>query len=375
MVEGDIAATAAAGQGGPLVSVVVPAYNHERYAGECLRSIGAQSWGRLELIVIDDGSRDGTLAEVERTVAGLPGRFERVAIQTQQNSGISATINRGLALARGDLIKVIASDDVMFPDQIARLADVLLTDPELGVAHGDGYLFVDDGTDSRCFDGMTRFSSVWPFSRGDVFRTFIERPWYWNGVDAGLLFRRSALDAVGPLDEALAREDVDWMLRLLRLYPVGFVAEPLGFKRMHPTNQCKVGPFDLGTEQTIRKYQAVDGFFADEAERQTLIDSLSHWASIFDDVVARGAGRRLIGWGAGRCLERGLLRQALPLDYVVDRDPAKQGTRVGDIPVVAPERLRSEPREEVLVLVFSQFFRDIWPTLESWGYVVGESCY
>jgi glycosyltransferase involved in cell wall biosynthesis len=103
----------------PTVSVLIPAYNAERYVGETLESVLRQTHQSLEVIVVDDGSRDRT-AEVVRGI-----RDPRIRLVQQENKGQSAAINKAVSLASGDFIQYLDSDDVLDPEkirlQVARL--------------------------------------------------------------------------------------------------------------------------------------------------------------------------------------------------------------------------------------------------------------
>src|SRR3954451_4497775 len=92
----------------PLVSVVIPAFNSERFIGEALASVSAQTYAPVETIVVDDGSSDDT-AEVARAHAGI-------SLIEQENSGPSAARNRGFAASRGEFVAFHDSDDLMTPD-------------------------------------------------------------------------------------------------------------------------------------------------------------------------------------------------------------------------------------------------------------------
>ena len=98
----------------PLISVIVPVYNGRRYLDAALASVQAQTYQPLEVIVVDDGSTDDSVA---RLAAIADPRLE---IVTQPNAGLSNTLNRGLARARGRWVKFVPSDDVLEPDCIAR---------------------------------------------------------------------------------------------------------------------------------------------------------------------------------------------------------------------------------------------------------------
>ena len=98
----------------PLVTAIVPAFNAARWIDTALRSLLAQSWPRVEVVVVDDGSRDGTIDVARRFES------ERVRVVAQPNAGASAARNRGLALAQGDYIQYLDADDCLHPRKIER---------------------------------------------------------------------------------------------------------------------------------------------------------------------------------------------------------------------------------------------------------------
>ena len=102
----------------PLVSVIVPSYNHARFIAECLESVYRQTWPRIELIVIDDGSRDESVDRITAALQRCPFPHRFVA---RQNLGAHATINEGIALATGDYINILNSDDRFVPRRIERM--------------------------------------------------------------------------------------------------------------------------------------------------------------------------------------------------------------------------------------------------------------
>jgi glycosyltransferase involved in cell wall biosynthesis len=121
----------------PLVSILIPAYNAERWIATTIESALAQTWPRKEIIVVDDGSRDGTLPAARTFTA------RGVRVVTQDNGGASAARNRALALAQGDYIQWLDADDVLAPDKVARQADVAmrLADPRLLYSGAWGYFY------------------------------------------------------------------------------------------------------------------------------------------------------------------------------------------------------------------------------------------
>ena len=96
-----------------LVSVIIPAYNHEKYVQETIKSIINQTYQNIELIVIDDGSKDFTWQKILEMKDECERRFEKVHFETKQNEGTCKTLNKLLSCAQGDFIDLIASDDLV----------------------------------------------------------------------------------------------------------------------------------------------------------------------------------------------------------------------------------------------------------------------
>jgi glycosyltransferase involved in cell wall biosynthesis len=111
----------------PLVSIIVPSYNHERFVAQAVESVLAQSYRNFELILVDDGSRDGTCAEIERTLARNSHRLpERVEFIRKENGGAHSAINLGAQHALGEFLTILNSDDYFHPERIATLVQAAL---------------------------------------------------------------------------------------------------------------------------------------------------------------------------------------------------------------------------------------------------------
>lgn len=124
----------------PLVSIIIPNYNHGAYLGDAIQSVLAQSYSNIEIIVVDDGSTDDS-----RAIAESFGN--RIHYIWQQNSGLCAARNTGLAAAKGVYIGLLDADDMLEPDYCQRLVSALLAFPN---AEGIicGYRFVDEDNNS-----------------------------------------------------------------------------------------------------------------------------------------------------------------------------------------------------------------------------------
>ena len=121
----------------PLISVIIPAYNAERWLGGAITSALAQTWRDLEVIVVDDGSNDGTVGVVQEFSDA------RLVLVRQANLGQSAALNRGVAESRGEFIKLLDADDWLNPGHLAAMISVLGDGGNEVAACGWGY-FVDD---------------------------------------------------------------------------------------------------------------------------------------------------------------------------------------------------------------------------------------
>ncbi|MTB56995.1 glycosyltransferase family 2 protein [Streptococcus uberis] len=120
------------------ITVIVPSYNCEAYLGACLNSIIAQEYQNLEIIIINDGSTDGTARIAEE----YKGRDSRIRVlHKAKNEGIGAGRNSGIAMATGDYIAFIDSDDMMDPNHLSDLSDLLQrTDSDIAVCNFSQYI-------------------------------------------------------------------------------------------------------------------------------------------------------------------------------------------------------------------------------------------
>lgn len=183
----------------PLVSVVIPAYNAERYIGEAIESVLAQTYAPVELIVVDDGSVDRT--------AELASAYGEATVITQENSGPSAARNRGAAAAHGELIAFHDSDDAMTPDKLAVQVGHLLDNPGVGCVLAEQELLVEPGAELPFWVEGSRVPTVMPPRPPELADEPMVHP-------MTMVVRRTTFEQVGGFDESMrAAEDFDWMLR------------------------------------------------------------------------------------------------------------------------------------------------------------------
>jgi len=197
----------------PVLSVVLPLRDGEDFVADALNSLLAQGFPDLEVIVVDDGSRDRG-AEI---AAGFPG----VRVLRQEHQGVAVARNRAIEMARGDLLAFLDHDDRWTPGKLARQVPYLLAHPELGFTVAQQQAFVEAGFPTP---GWMRPEHVAGPAAAFVVGT--------------LLCRREVFDRVGPFDPEMSPAcDTDWFLRAKRL-GVGFELLPdvLLERRIHGTN-------------------------------------------------------------------------------------------------------------------------------------------
>ena len=240
---------------GPLVSVLVPLYNHEKYIETCLDSIGAEGYPDLELILLDDGSSDRSFALASAWIEAHRERFVRVQVRTQPNAGICRTANRLLQEARGPYIAFVASDDALKPGGLRARVDHLERHPALLAVIGDAEAIDGEGRTlaASTIQDIHRGSRRTLARPGRITRELILR---WSIPGPVMLARKTAWDPVlgaGSYDETLALEDRDFYLRLLALGALGFLDLSVARYRIHSLNSCRrpSGDPDLASLQNL----------------------------------------------------------------------------------------------------------------------------
>lgn len=238
----------------PTVSVVIPAYNHERFIQAAVDSVLTQTHEDLELIVVDDGSTDRTGAIVQAV------RDSRLRYFHQENQDAYNTINRGLSLASGEFVAILNSDDVWARNRLDRL---LAVQRESGAQ----CLFTDVSPiddDGRPLDDVTFGWNLWHeknrafyFACKDLYTAFLKGNFM--VTTSNLFLTREAVTRVGPFAPLRYLHDYDYIFRVLLACPgrVRYLeSERLLFYRIHGNNTLSEAAIS-GREQdkhVIRTY-------------------------------------------------------------------------------------------------------------------------
>lgn len=181
-----------------LVSVIIPYFKHINYIEELLISIKKQTYKNIEIILIDDGSRDGSLKLLK-----LLSKKYKFSLFTQKNKGVCATLNRGISLSRGEFIKIVDSDDLMTENQIQQQVDIL-SSSDYDVI-GGGMTLINKNSKDINYQVPRKLGQI--FVKDVLFNNPIYGP--------TMMFRASAFDKFGNFDEENPIEDFSIILSMI----------------------------------------------------------------------------------------------------------------------------------------------------------------
>jgi glycosyltransferase involved in cell wall biosynthesis len=219
-----------------LVSVIIACYNGERYLQEAIESALAQSHRGVEIIVVDDGSTDGSSQIAQK----FPVRYIR-----QENRGLTESRNLGIGVSRGNYVVFLDADDRLRPEAIETGLRVMAEHPDCAMAVGD-HLFVSS-------DGSYLSNSRKPCLQSSHYEELLKS----NFIEmiSSVLFRRSALVETGGFDTSLrVAEDYELYLRIARVYPICCHPALTAEYRIHQANTSRNSELMLRmTLQVLRK--------------------------------------------------------------------------------------------------------------------------
>lgn len=218
----------------PLVSVAAVCYNHARFLESTLDSIKAQTYPHVQLVIMDDCSRDNSVELIEKWIAR--NQVQCTFIAHQSNRGLCRTLNEALGHCTGKYLQLISCDDLLVPDKLKTHVELLeKSDESAALVFSDAFLIGDEGAElpGRFIERHSRFS-VPP--QGNIFEALLEG----NFIPAmTVLLKRDIFEDVGYFDEQLAYEDHDMWLRIARKYQFLFSDTVSAYYRIHDQNLHK----------------------------------------------------------------------------------------------------------------------------------------
>jgi glycosyltransferase involved in cell wall biosynthesis len=267
----------------PLLTVITPTYNRATFLRETIDSVFSQNYPRLEYIVLDDGSTDDTLK-----VLGTYG--DRIKVVSHPNMGETRTVNKGLAMASGEFITIVNSDDPIRPDAFAAIINAMLATPDALVGYPDWH-------ETDLHGSVIRTLRLPQYDIDSMLLNFDV------SMGPGAIFRRAALERTGLRKEALRyAADTDHWIRIALVGPFVHVPRVLATHRTHDDAASSTGKgWQLAWEVSRLGYDALADPAIPEhllARRRYILARAHRAAKHFagDDRAARAYHVLLYGW-------------------------------------------------------------------------------
>lgn len=330
----------------PLVTVLLDNYNYDNFIAQAIDSVLAQTYKNYELLIVDDGSKDSSREIIDRYAA----RYPAIRKVYKENGGQMSAFNAGFALARGELVALLDSDDYWYPDKLEKIVEkhrnYRLVQHYLS-NNGRG-IYREVRTDVDWHEVLIRYGYL-----------------YNHSVCSSLSFERSLLEPFFPMsDEAEMRYCADGVALMiaLSLDKIGFVEEELGFYRIHGNNGY-AGRTDSG--EKARAIQEAQHSYVNRQLRahgcpEIPFSRHSYFCRLIGDMLKDGRlsrEDRLFLYGteaSGLYLTEALNQFGIEVAGYADSDPAKQGGLFLGRRIYAPEELNSAEFDRILIASSAQ---------------------
>jgi glycosyltransferase involved in cell wall biosynthesis len=248
----------------PLVSVIIPSYNYLKYISKCIESVQSQDYPNIEIIIVDDGSTDGSLEFLQMLNS-------KIKIVHQSNQGVSIARNRGLLEAMGEYIAFLDADDYWESSKISK---------QLAVLKQMGADLIYSGISLVSSDGFEITGTLKPHFSGECARAFRRYPG--RAVitlgTSNALFRKCLLSKSGLFDPSLSiSADWDFFRRYCDFGKVAILKDDLTYYRQHPENMSTYSnAFISDLLRSIRKMLVDDGLSLRSPERYHIL-ARTYW--------------------------------------------------------------------------------------------------
>lgn len=293
----------------PAVSILMPVKNEERFLKAAIASIRAQTFTGWELVVVDDGSTDGTA----RILAAAAAADRRIRVLQNLAGGLVPALNFGLSECRGAFIARMDGDDITHPERLARQLEIFATRPECGLVAASFRHFPRSGLKigMLAYEEWQNSLTSHELIMADI---FVESPF----VHPGVMFKKALVDRLGGYRDMGWAEDYDLWLRMAGAgIRFARAEEPLIFWRDRPE----------------RATRTMDEYSADAFRRCKAHHLRNGFLSAAGEVILAGAGKE------GRAWQRILTESGIKVALWVDVDPKKRGRTLHGAKIVAPDEI------------------------------------
>jgi glycosyltransferase involved in cell wall biosynthesis len=349
-----------------VVSIVISSFNYERFLAQAIDSALSQTWPAVEVIVVDDGSTDGSRTVIERYGA-------HVHAILKANGGQGSSLNAGFARCRGNVVMFLDSDDVLLPEAVEQVVSAM-TDPAVVKVHWPVAEIDETGRPSG------RIVPHMPLCRGDLRdRVMADGPYgYRRPPTSGNAWSRALLERILPMPEPSFRTCPDlYLAALAPLYGrVECVEKPLSLWRTHLLNQSWRDDLGQRVQEGIERDECAMSALVDHAQRLGLVADRAAWksnawwsqigAAIADiaSVVPEGGSFILADeddWASGPRIAGRLRVPYMERDGVYTGAPADDGEAIAEL-----QRQRARGERFFVVAYPHLWYLDYFPDLRGW---------
>lgn len=216
----------------PLVSIVIPCYNHEKYVQDTIRSVIDQSYENIELIIIDDGSKDSSVEKIQQMLYECQNRFTRFEFRSRANKGLSATLNEAIEWSKGKYFSAIASDDLMLKDKTSTQVRVLEKNNEVVALFGSVNYINENNVVQQI---NTLEEKEYPFDKIILNECHFYAPTQ--------MLKMEVLRKIGGYNEEIRVEDWYMWLKMAENGKVLCISDKLAIYRIHSANTTRNSKF------------------------------------------------------------------------------------------------------------------------------------
>ena len=253
----------------PLVSVVCLCYNHERYIRQAVESVVNQTYKEIQIIIADDASADGSVAEIKKIKVDYP--FVELLLLAENNGNCKA-FNEAYKLVRGEYVIDFATDDLMLPSRIENQVRFFQTlERSVGVIFTDASYIDETGNFLRNhFEYLLQKRLISKIPQGDVYRDVLST-YFIPGPT--MMTRREVLDTLKGYDEGLTYEDFDFWVRSARSFRYAFLNDNLTVIRKSKKSMSSgwYVPGDKQLHSTFLVCKKAQGLNQDEKDHEALV--------------------------------------------------------------------------------------------------------
>lgn len=220
----------------PLISVLVPCYNHQYYIIDCLDSISNNKYSEKEIVIIDDGSTDSSVDKIRNWIKNNPA-FP-IKFIARENKGFCVTLNELIKSAAGEYIALVASDDLLTSNSLDVRISALLNNPLKLVVIGDAKVIDTNGEvilDSAIED--LYYGKKENYLDDERLKYSVIHEWSIPGPV--MMARKDLYDIIGPYPENLLAEDLNFYMHVISKNLLIFIDETVASYRVHDLNMCR----------------------------------------------------------------------------------------------------------------------------------------